>query len=85
MGELCVPTHYVLSHFVTGFIGAYYPIIAILGLLYQLGQYYYGVRVFPLEGKIIKGNSPYITSVKITQLAVGYLIGALLKLRNKNK
>lgn len=83
MSDFCVPTHYALSHFVTGFIAAYFPIIGVFAILYQLGQYYYGVRLFPLEGKIVKGNSAYITFTKIAQLSIGYLIGILLKLRLK--
>jgi hypothetical protein len=83
--ELQVPKHYVFIHFVTGFIAASYPIIGIFALIYQLAQYYYGVRVFPIEGKVIQGNSPRVTSNKILQIGIGYLIGSLYQLRTKRR
>lgn len=83
--ELEVPKHYILLHFITGVLAAYYPIIGILAIIYQLGQYYYGVRVFPIEGKIIKGNSARVTSSKITQIGIGYIIGTLYQMRRKRR
>jgi hypothetical protein len=83
MGSHYAPRHYVVSHFLIGFAASYYPVIGILALIYQLGQYYFNVRVFPVEGKIIQGNSAHVTSIKLTEITVGYLIGSLVQLRNK--
>jgi hypothetical protein len=72
------PRHYAMSHIFFGFIAVFYPIIGILALVYQLGQLYYNVRVFPVEGKILPGNSVKHTGLKLFEMAIGYLIGVLL-------
>jgi hypothetical protein len=62
-----------------GFIAVWYPVIGILVLIYQLGQLVFDVRVFPVEGKILKGNSIEHTTKKLSEIAVGYIIGSIIK------
>lgn len=73
------PWYYIVSHIVIGFIGAWYHIIIILAVTYQLGQLIFNVRVFPLEGKILEGNSIYHTTKKLIEISIGYVIGNILK------
>lgn len=73
------PWYYILSHIVLGFIGAFYPIVIILAAIYQLGQLMLNIRIFPIEGKIEEGNSIYHTSKKISEYAIGYIIGKITK------
>lgn len=72
------PRHYAISHIFFGFIAVLYPIIGILALVYQLGQLYFNVRVFPVEGRILPGNSVKHTGLKLFEMAIGYLIGILV-------
>ena len=72
------PRHYAMSHIFFGFIAVFYPIIGILALVYQFGQLYYNVRVFPIESKILPGNSIKHTGLKLFEMAIGYSIGSLL-------
>jgi hypothetical protein len=73
------PPYYALSHLLFGFLAVWYPLIGFLALMYQLGQFIYNVRVFPVEGKILQGNSLHHTAVKIGEMAIGYVIGLVLK------
>jgi hypothetical protein len=72
------PRHYLIIHLFFGFISVFYPIIGILALVYQFGQLYYNVRVFPVEGKILPGNSIQHTGLKLFEMAIGYLFGILI-------
>ena len=80
------PPYYALSHLMFGFLAVWYPLIGFLALIYQLGQYIYNVRVFPVEGKILPGNSLQHTAVKLGEMAVGYVIGLFVntKIVGKN-
>ena len=73
------PPYYALSHLMFGFLAVWYPLIGFLALMYQLGQYIYNVRVFPVEGKILPGNSLQHTAVKLGEMAVGYVIGLFVQ------
>jgi hypothetical protein len=73
------PPIYAVSHVVFGFLGAFNIYILILVLLYQFGQYAWNVRVFPLEGRIEKGNTWQHTAVKLYEVLVGFVGGLLLK------
>jgi hypothetical protein len=73
------PPIYALSHIAFGILGAFQPIVLALVLAYQLGQYSWNVRVFPLEGRIEKGNTWQHTSVKLYEVLLGFVAGLLLK------
>lgn len=73
------PRHYAVSHILIGLFAAWFPIIGLLALIYQLGQWYYNVRVFPVEGKIEPGNSGKHTALKIGEMGLGYFIGSLIQ------
>jgi hypothetical protein len=73
------PWYYTASHFILGFFCFWFPLLGILVLIYQLGQFVFNVRVFPVEGKIEKGNTIEHTGIKLTEIGVGYGIGYLVK------
>lgn len=73
------PSVYAVSHVFFGFIAVWIPMIGFLSLMYQLGQYFYNVRVFPLERRIEKGNSLAHTAIKIGEMAVGFVLGLVVK------
>lgn len=73
------PPYYALSHLLFGFLAVWYPLVGFLALMYQLGQFIYNVRVFPVEGKILPGNSLQHTAVKLGEMGVGYVIGLFVK------
>ena len=77
------PWYYTLSHILFGFAAVWYPIIGILVLVYQLGQLVFNIRVFPIEGKILQGNSIDHTTKKLSEVGFGYLIGYLVKYTRK--
>lgn len=79
MGLYERPHHYAISHIIIGLIAAWIPLIGIFALTYQVGQWYYNVRVFPVEGKIEPGNSSSHTALKIGEIGLGYLIGILIR------
>ena len=79
MGLYERPRHYAISHILFGFLAAWFPSIGILALIYQIGQWVYDVRVFPIEGKIEPGNSGAHTALKIGEMGLGYLIGRLIQ------
>lgn len=82
MGLYPRPHYYALSHIIFGFAAAWYPIVGILALAYQLGQLALNIRVFPVEGKVLEGNSIKHTALKIGEIGLGYLIGLLVRKRN---
>ncbi len=73
------PPFYALSHLGFGFVAVWFPFIGFLALMYQIGQLVYNVRVFPMEGKILPGNSVSHTAVKLGEMAIGYVTGLLVK------
>ena len=68
-------------HLALGFLAAWFPTIGVLALIYQVGQLLFGVRIFPLEGKIKSGNSVAHTAMKIGEIGIGYLVGKLIRAR----
>lgn len=69
------PGYYMVSHVAIGFIAAWIPIVGILGVLYQLGQYFLNVRTFPFEMKYENGNSIHHTGLKLAEMLIGYILG----------
>jgi hypothetical protein len=78
MGLYERPRGYALSHFLFGFLAVWFPLVGILALAYQLGQWWFNVRVFPVEGKILPGNSIQHTGLKLFEMGIGYTIGYLI-------
>jgi hypothetical protein len=72
------PRYYAASHLFFGFIAVWFPLVGILALVYQLGQYVFNIRAFPVEGRIEPGNSWQHTGLKLFEMAVGYLAGTLV-------
>jgi hypothetical protein len=72
------PRYYAASHILFGFLAVWFPLVGILAVLYQLGQFAFHVRVFPVEGRIEPGNSIEHTGLKLFEMAVGYSIGLLI-------
>jgi hypothetical protein len=73
------PPIYAISHFTFGLLGAFQPILLALVLIYQISQYLFNVRVFPLERRIEKGNTWHHTVVKLYEILLGFIGGLLLK------
>jgi hypothetical protein len=73
------PRYYAASHLLFGYLAVWYPLVGILALVYQLGQFAFNVRVFPVEGRIEPGNSLEHTGLKLFEMAVGYLAGTLFR------
>lgn len=73
------PRYYAASHLFFGFIAVWYPLVGLLALLYQISQFAFNVRVFPVEGHIKPGNSWQHTGLKLLEMAVGYLAGILVR------
>lgn len=75
---------YRVSHVLLGFIGVWYPLVAVLAVAYQVIQYVLNVRVFPMEGRIKKGNTVQHTGMKLFEVFVGYTLGIFTKRLAKN-
>lgn len=73
------PPHYAISHIFFGFAAVWFPIIGILAVSYQLAQFTFNVRTFPVEWRIEKGNSIAHTGLKLVEMALGYALGWLIK------
>ena len=73
------PYYYLLSHIIIGFVAVWYPSIGILGVLYQVLQYIFGIRFFILEMKIRNKNSFYHTILKLAEISIGYILGRVTK------
>ena len=73
------PWYYTTSHVIIGFVAVWYPLIGILALIYQFGQLLFNVRIFPVEGKILQGNSVEHTLKKLAEIGLGYSIGYFMK------
>ncbi len=73
------PPHYAISHILFGLIAVWVPIIGILAVTYQLLQFAFNVRTFPVEGRIEKGNSVAHTGLKLAEMGLGYSLGTLIQ------
>ena len=62
-----------------GIVGAWYPIVLILAIVYQLLQYILNIRFFIFETTIRTGNSLIHTTMKVFEIFIGYILGRLLK------
>jgi hypothetical protein len=78
MGLYERPHYYMLIHIVTGLLGAWYPIILIIGLMYQFIQYILNLRVFIFDWKVKEGNSLEHTGLKILEIMIGYVAGLIV-------
>jgi hypothetical protein len=72
------PRYYILIHILIGCIAVWFPLIGVLALIWQFGQYTANVRIFADEGRIETGNSIEHTAVKLAEIGVGTCIGILL-------
>ena len=70
---------YAFTHVLMGFVGAWYPVILVLALLYQLVQYIFDFRFFLFELKARRGNSFNHTLLKLMEVLVGNLFGVIIK------
>jgi hypothetical protein len=75
------PHYYALSHIFFGFAAAWFPWVGILAVAYQVLQFAFNVRVFPVEGHILPGNTWQHTGLKLAEMGLGYGIGRLIKLK----
>lgn len=73
------PPHYAVSHILLGLVAVWVPLIGILAVAYQLFQFTFNVRTFPVEGRIEKGNSVAHTGLKLAEMGLGYLLGTLIQ------
>ncbi len=73
------PSYYAISHILIGFMAVWYPVIGIIGIIYQLAQYILNIRFFPVELSWEKGNNIYHTGMKVLEIGIGYLLGYLVK------
>lgn len=69
------PSYYAFVHVMIGFVSVWVPLIGMLSLVYQIGQYAFNIRVFLAEGEIRPGNSWDHTGLKLVEMAVGYFAG----------
>ena len=79
-----IPHIYVFSHFIIGYLGYYYPTIAILFIVYQLYQYSINRRFYLLpycsnnNKTKVEGNSLQHTTKKLLQGLCGFMIAFFL-------
>ncbi len=73
------PPHYAVSHVLLGLVAVWIPLIGILAVAYQLLQFAFNVRTFPVEGRIEKGNSIAHTGLKLAEMGLGYGFGTLIQ------
>ncbi len=73
------PWYYTATHVAIGILIAWYPLIAIPAIAYQLAQLAFNVRVFPVEWKILPGNSVEYTGLKLLEIGAGYILGVTVK------
>ena len=70
---------YAVIHICIGCISTVFPLFGILAWIYQIGQYIFNVRTFPIEMRIEKGNSFLHTQSKLNEMEVGYLMGMIFQ------
>jgi hypothetical protein len=75
------PHYYAASHIFFGFAAVWFPWVGILAVTYQVLQFVFNVRVFPVEGRILPGNTWQHTALKLAEMGLGYGIGRLVKLK----
>ena len=75
------PPIYAISHILIGFIAAWYPTIGVIAIVYQLLQYILNIRFFPITLSWKHGNHIEHTSLKLFEIAIGYVIGTLIRKR----
>jgi hypothetical protein len=73
------PYYYAISHILIGFIAVWYPIIGVIGIMYQLTQYILNIRFFPVKLDWEKGNNIYHTGMKFLEIGIGYILGYIVK------
>ena len=73
------PYYYAISHILIGFIAVWYPVIGVIGVMYQLAQWILNVRFFPVELSWKPGNNRYHTGMKLFEIGLGYTIGYIIK------
>ena len=73
------PLIYTISHVFLGFIAVWYPLLGLLFIAYQLLQYILNIRFFLFSMEIKEGNSVYHTMKKLGEIAIGFVIGLLIK------
>ena len=73
------PPYYAISHILIGFIAVWYPLVGIVGVIYQLIQYIFNIRVFPITMSIKNGNNLGHTSLKLVEIGLGYALGYVIK------
>ena len=73
------PAHYAASHIVLGVVAVWIPLVGGFAVAYQLLQFIFNVRTFPVEGRIQKGNSVAHTGLKLAEMGIGYAIGSFLR------
>ena len=73
------PFYYAISHILIGFIAVWYPVVGVIGVMYQLAQFILNVRFFPIELTWEKGNNLYHTGLKVLEIGIGYSIGYIIK------
>ncbi len=73
------PFYYAISHIVIGLIAAWYPLVGVIGVLYQLFQYIFNIRTFPFELRYEHGNSFQHTGLKVLEMIFGYVVGLSIR------
>ncbi len=68
---------YGLLHVLFGVVAYFSPAFLTLILAYQLLQYFLGVRFFAFEQEIRQGNSLEHTMLKLSEIAIGYILAPL--------
>jgi hypothetical protein len=76
---------YAVIHILLGFIAAWIPSVGVFTILYQLLQFFFNVRVFPIERTIKPGNSIQHTSLKLAEVMLGYIIGSAIIYTSKHQ
>lgn len=70
---------YAVAHVVLGFLSVWSPLLLVLVITYQIGQYLLDIRAFPLERRIEPGNSVEHTALKLAEVGFGYFLGLTIK------
>ena len=73
------PPIYALTHILMGFVGAWYPTLLVLAVVYQFVQYIFNFRFFIFEMTVRSGNSFDHTGLKLLEMFFGYFFGILTK------
>ncbi len=73
------PFYYAITHILIGFIAVWYPLVGVIGVLYQLFQLTFDIRTFPFELRYEHGNSFQHTGLKLLEMLVGYSVGVVVR------